>query len=88
MDAGSPAAGSGLAADGISDRRFAAQLEAIQKLKQFMFDEKVLLQADILESVNLGSLNNLSNMRPTAAYRPKMSGKRSTRSWRAWFPSE
>ena len=59
MDAGAPAAGSGLAADGISDRRFAAQLEAIQKLKQFMFDEKVLLQADILESIDLGSLNNL-----------------------------
>jgi hypothetical protein len=59
MDVGSPAAGSGLADDGISDRRFAAQLEAIQKLKQFMFDEKVLLQADILESINLGSLNNL-----------------------------
>jgi hypothetical protein len=59
MDAGAPATGPGLAADGISDRRFAAQLETIQKLKQFMFDEKVLFQPDILESINLGSLNNL-----------------------------
>jgi hypothetical protein len=59
MDTGSPAADSSPAANGISDRRFAAQLEAIQKLKQFLFDEKVLLQTDILESIDLGSLNNL-----------------------------
>jgi hypothetical protein len=59
MDAGSPSAGVGLAADGISDRRFAAQLETIKELKQFLFDEKVLLQADALESIDLGSLNNL-----------------------------
>jgi hypothetical protein len=55
MDAESPAAGSSLTANGISDRRFAAQLEAIKKLKQFLFSEKVLLQTDI----DLGSLNNL-----------------------------
>lgn len=59
MGAGSPAAGSSLGADGISDRRFAAQLETIKKLKEFLFDEKVLLQADILENIDLGSLNNL-----------------------------
>ena len=60
MDAGLPVAGSSLAADGISDRRFAAQLETIKKLKQFLFDEKVLLQPDVLEDIDLGSLNNLS----------------------------
>ena len=59
MDTGSPAAGSSPAADGISDRRFAAQLEAIQKLKQFLFNEKVLLQTDIVESIDLGPLNNI-----------------------------
>jgi hypothetical protein len=59
MDAESPAAGSSLTANGISDRRFAAQLEAIKKLKQFLFSEKVLLQTDIIESIDLGSLNNL-----------------------------
>jgi hypothetical protein len=58
MDVGSPAADN-LAANDISDRRFAAQLEAIQKLKQFLFSEKVLLQGDILESIDLGPLNNL-----------------------------
>ena len=31
----------------------------IQKLKQFLFSEKVLLQSDILESIDLGPLNNL-----------------------------
>jgi hypothetical protein len=59
MDAGSPAPGSSVETNGISDRRFAAQLESIQKVKQFLFSEKVLLQPDILESVDLGSLNNL-----------------------------
>jgi hypothetical protein len=59
MDAGSHTADSSLADNGISDRRFAAQLEAIQKLKRFLFDEKVLLQTDSLESIDLGSLNNL-----------------------------
>jgi hypothetical protein len=59
MDAASPVAGSSLAADGISDQRFATQLETIKKLKQFLFDEKILLQADSLENIDLGSLNNL-----------------------------
>jgi hypothetical protein len=59
MDAVSTTADPALAANGISDRRFAAQLEAIQKLKRFLFDEKVLLQTDVLESIDLGALNNL-----------------------------
>ncbi len=59
MDAGSPSARSNVAVDGVSDRRFAAQLRALQKLKQFLFDEKVSLNTDILEDIDLGSLNNL-----------------------------
>lgn len=60
MDAASPAAGSSRAADGISDRRFAAQLETIKKLKQFLFDEKASLPVDSLENIDLGALNNLT----------------------------
>ena len=59
MDVRSPTADSSLPANDISDRRFAAQLEVIQKLKQFLFNEKVLLQSDILDDIDLGSLNNL-----------------------------
>src|SRR5215469_663093 len=59
MNRGLPAAASDSAVEGISDRRFAAQLEALKKLKEFLFDEKVLLQADTLEAVDLGPLNNL-----------------------------
>jgi hypothetical protein len=82
MDAVSLTADPTLAANGISDRRFAAQLEAIQKLKRFLFDEKVLLQTDVLESIDLGSLNNLKYA-PTAACQRKASGERLTRSWQA-----
>jgi hypothetical protein len=62
MDAASPVAAASRAADGISDQRFATQLEAIKKLKQFLFDEKIPLQADVLEDIDLGSLNNLKYM--------------------------
>jgi hypothetical protein len=59
MDTGSPTARSNVVADGVSDRRFAAQLRALQELKQFLFDEKVSLKTDTLEDIDLGSLNNL-----------------------------
>jgi hypothetical protein len=59
MDPGAHAAGLSQSADGISDRRFAAQLESIQRLKQFLFDEKVLFHPDNLENIDLGSLNKL-----------------------------
>jgi hypothetical protein len=59
MDPGAPAAGLSQSSDGISDRRFAAQLESIQRLKQFLFDEQVLFHPDNLENIDLGSLNRL-----------------------------
>lgn len=59
MDAVSPAAGPSLATGGVSDQRFAAQLKQLQELKKFLFDEKVFLQTDILDGIDLGSLNNL-----------------------------
>jgi hypothetical protein len=59
MIRGLPAEASDLAVDDISDRRFAAQLEALKKLKEFLFYEKVPLQADTIEAIDLGSLNNI-----------------------------
>lgn len=59
MDVASYAAESSQAANGISDERFAEQLDVIKKLKQFLFDERIPLQSNIIESIDLGSLNNL-----------------------------
>ncbi len=59
MDPGAPDAGLSQSSDGISDRRFAGQLETIQRLKQFLFDEQVLFHPDNLENIDLGSLNRL-----------------------------
>ncbi len=60
MDHGSAAVGSNnRMVDGISDPRFAAQVKALQQLKQFLFDEKVAVQAEALEATDLGSLNNI-----------------------------
>ena len=59
MDAASSAAESSQAANGISDQRFVEQLDVIKKLKKFLFEERILLQSDILESIDLGPLNNL-----------------------------
>jgi len=61
MDTASPAPASSQAANDISDQRFVAQLEVIQKLKQFLFEEKVPLQSDMLEGIDLGPLNNLKS---------------------------
>ncbi len=63
MDAGSPSARSNVAVDGVSDRRFAAQLKSLQKLKKLLFDEKVSVKTDVLEDIDLGSLNNLKYAR-------------------------
>lgn len=59
MDVASYAAESSQAANGISDERFVEQLDVIKKLKQFLFDERIPLQSNIIESIDLGSLNNL-----------------------------
>lgn len=45
--------------DSIADLRFAGQLRGVEKLKEFLFEEKVLIQPDQLESLDLGPLNNL-----------------------------
>jgi hypothetical protein len=58
MDAASPASES-QATNRISDQRFADQLDVIKKLKKFLFEERILLPADVIESIDLGPLNNL-----------------------------
>jgi hypothetical protein len=59
MDAASSAPDSSQAANRISDQRFAEQLDVIKKLKKFLFEERIPLPSDILESIDLGPLNNL-----------------------------
>lgn len=47
--------------DVIADRRFAEQLRAIERLKQFLFDENVLIPPERLASLDFGPLNNLKH---------------------------
>ncbi len=54
-----PHTGPGHMKIGISDRRFAAQLGAIEALKQFLYDEEILIKGVHVETIDLGSLNNL-----------------------------
>lgn len=44
---------------GISDRRFVDQLKEVHKCKQFLFEEKVKFDPNVLEAIDLGALNNL-----------------------------
>jgi len=43
----------------INDRRFIAQLEEVQNLKRFLFEEKVKFKKNQIDSIDLGSLSNL-----------------------------
>ncbi|MBR0740867.1 hypothetical protein JQ581_28420 [Bradyrhizobium liaoningense] len=46
-------------ANAIADRRFLDQLRELKNLKQFLFEQKVKFEPDQLNSIDLGSLNNL-----------------------------
>lgn len=54
-----PAATPDAQTNAISDARFAEQLRIVERLKQFVFDEKVSIGPDRLEAIDLGVLNNL-----------------------------
>jgi hypothetical protein len=43
----------------ISNRQFILRRDRLQNLKQFLFDERVVLSPDELTSIDLGNLNNL-----------------------------